>query len=228
MSYEALANVVRQQASLSSNDRTEPKLCTISSYDPANHAVQVLIQPQGIPSNWMPLGAVGIGNGWGVAVGPEIGDQVLVSFEGADSEGGVIVARIFSVAQQAIAVPSGEIWAVHKTGSYLKFMTDGDVALHVQGNLSGTVVGNMDANVIGNVSVEAGGSASVTAAGSASVTAPTINLGAAGQALRKFVTDAFVALFNGHTHTSENPGIPTSTPNQTMGSAHTTSTVSGG
>ena len=59
----------------------------------------------------MPLGAIGIGNGWGVAVGPQIGDQVLVVFEGGDFSSGTIVARVFSVAQQAPAVPSGEIWA---------------------------------------------------------------------------------------------------------------------
>jgi hypothetical protein len=70
--------------------------------------------------------------------------------------------------------------------------------------------------------------ASVTAASSASVTAPSISLGASGQTLYQFVTSLFVSLFNGHTHTSESPGTPTSTPLQQMGSGQLTSTVKGG
>lgn len=69
---------------------------------------------------------------------------------------------------------------------------------------------------------------SVTSSASASVTAPSISLGATGQTLLAFVTSAFQTLFNGHTHTSAGAGSPTSTPNQTMGSGHLTSTVKGG
>ena len=84
-----LANAVRQQARMSGSDVTTPRIATISSYDLGNHAVKVTVQPidpeVGITeSNWMPLGAIGIGNGWGVAVGPQIGDQVLVVFENGD------------------------------------------------------------------------------------------------------------------------------------------------
>ncbi|SPA44830.1 Gp138 family membrane-puncturing spike protein [Cupriavidus taiwanensis] len=68
----------------------------------------------------------------------------------------------------------------------------------------------------------------VTSTASASVTAPSISLGAAGQSLLSFVTSAFQALFNGHTHTSAGAGSPTSVPNQAMGSTHLTSTVKGG
>jgi phage baseplate assembly protein V len=127
-----LANSVRQQAKLSGNDIALPRLATISSYDPNTHAVKLTVQPSTpdaavTESNWMPLGAIGIGNGWGVAVGPEIGDQVLVVYELGDFSSGTIVARIFSVVQQAPAVPSGEIWTIHKSGSLMKFHNDGKV-----------------------------------------------------------------------------------------------------
>lgn len=229
---DALANAIRQQARMSQNDYALPRLATISSYDASNHAVKVILQPVDPEigqqeSNWMPLGAIGIGNGWGVAVGPQIGDQVMVVYENGDFSSGSIVGRYFSVAQQAPAVPSGEIWAVHSTGSFIKMVTNGDVNVKTAGNLNATVAGNMSANVTGNASTTAT-NASVTATGSASITAPSIKIGASGQTLLQFVTSTMVALFNSHTHQSTSPGTPTSTPNQTMGSAQLTSTVSGG
>lgn len=66
----------------------------------------------------------------------------------------------------------------------------------------------------------------VTSSASARVTAPSISLGATGQTLLAFVTSAFQALFNGHTHNET--GSVTGVPNQQMGAGHVTSTVKGG
>jgi len=147
MSMAKLANAIRQQARTSQAEFTTPRLATISSYDASNHAVKVIVQPVDPElgeqeSNWMPLGTIGIGNGWGVAVGPQINDQVLVVYENGDFSSGTIVARVFSVAQQAIAVPSGEIWAVHQQGQFLKLTNDGKVTLNDKAG--STVVMNGD------------------------------------------------------------------------------------
>lgn len=147
MSHAHLANAIRQQARMAMADYSLPRLATISSYDAGNHAVKVILQPVDPDigqqeSNWMPLGAIGIGNGWGVAVGPQINDQVLVVYENGDFSSGCIVARVFSVAQQAPAVPSGEIWAVHQQGQFLKLTNDGKVTLNDKAG--STVVMNGD------------------------------------------------------------------------------------
>lgn len=219
----ALANAVRQQSRMAQNDYSLPRLATISGYDAASHAVKVQLQPADPvtgpqDSNWMPLGAIGIGNGWGVAVGPQIGDQVLVVFEGGDFSSGTIVARIFSVEQPAPAVPSGEIWAVHSSGGYLKLTNDGKVGLNGQAEVDVTAP-TVNITATGNVSVQAGGTASVTA--------PSIQLGSTGQTLYQFVTSLFMNLFNNHTHPDPQGGN-TDAPNQKMTSAHLTTTVSGG
>ncbi|WP_175104390.1 phage baseplate assembly protein V [Pararobbsia alpina] len=226
-----LANAIRQQASMVGNDKSAPRFATVSSYDASTHSVKVTLEPtdpgeENTESNWMPMGAIGIGNGWGVAVGPQIGDQVLVIYEHGDFSSGTIVARIFSVAQQAIPVPSGEIWALHSTGSFVKLVTSGDVDVNTAGNLNAIVAGDMTASVTGNASTTAA-NASVTATGTATVTAPSISLGATGQTLLQFVTSAFVALFNGHTHPDPQGGnsLP---PTQQMSGAQLTSTVKGG
>lgn len=122
-----LANAMRQQQT---DDLTGPRTGTITSYDPSNGVVKVAIQPEGRESNWMKLDCPGVGNGWGVAIGPQIGDEVTVSFDSSDPNLGKITARHTNSLNLPMPVPSGEIWMVHKSGSLLKFNTDGTVSLH--------------------------------------------------------------------------------------------------
>lgn len=131
-----LAESMRRHGQASSLAQAAPRTCLISSYDPNTHAVKVLIQPENVESNWMQLGALGVGNGWGVLVGPQIGDQVQVSFSEGDFSTGVVVARVFSVQAAPPVVKSGEIAIQHSSGSLLKFNADGTVNLTSQGTLT--------------------------------------------------------------------------------------------
>lgn len=198
-----LANAMRQQQS---DDLTGPRTGTITGYDPDNGVVKVAIQPEGRETNWIPLDCPGVGNGWGVQIGPQIGDEVTVSFDSSDPNLGRVTARHTNSQNQPLPVPSGEIWAVHKSGSLLKFHNDGSVELAANTTLNATAK-----------------TANVTATVSANVTAPAITLRASGQTLLKFVTEAFQALFNGHTHASGGSGAPV----QQMDNTHMTSTVKG-
>jgi phage baseplate assembly protein gpV len=122
-----LANAMRQQQS---DDLTGPRTGTITSYDPNNGVVKVAIQPEGRETNWIPLDCPGVGNGWGFQIGPQIGDEVTVSFDSSDPNLGKVAARHTNSQNVPMPVPSGEIWAVHESGSLLKFKTDGTVSLH--------------------------------------------------------------------------------------------------
>lgn len=121
-----LAHAFRQQQT---DDLTGPRTGTITSYDPANGMVKVAIQPEGRESNWMKLDCPGVGNGWGVQIGPQIGDEVTVSFDSSDPNLGKVTARHTNSLNLPMPVPSGEIWLVHESGSLLKFNTDGSVTL---------------------------------------------------------------------------------------------------
>lgn len=175
MSMAKLANAIRQQARASQSEYTTPRLATISSYDASNHAVKVIVQPVDPElgeqeSNWMPLGAIGIGNGWGVAVGPQINDQVLVVYENGDFSSGTIVARVFSVAQQAIAVPSGEIWAVHQKGQFLKFTNDGKVSAQDAGGSTLTLNADGTSTLTSNLTIDGTLTVTETITGEAGIT----------------------------------------------------------
>ncbi|MBB3258228.1 phage baseplate assembly protein gpV [Paraburkholderia bannensis] len=216
MNMARFANAVRQQARMASAHEALPRLATISSYDASNHAVKVIVQPVDPEigeqeSNWMPLGAIGIGNGWGIAVGPQINDQVLVVYENGDFSSGVIVSRVFSVAQQPPAVPTGEIWALHSSGSFVKMVTNGDIDVNVAGNLNATVGGNMASTVAGSATVTATGSATISAA-SAVVQAASIKLQSAGNALQKLLNSLFAQWASTHVHSNGNGGANTGAP----------------
>jgi hypothetical protein len=62
----------------------------------------------------------------------------MVPQEG-DVEQGIIIGRSFSSKQRAPAVPGGEFWLVHETGSFLKLCNDGTIRmngdLHVEGDV---------------------------------------------------------------------------------------------
>lgn len=116
-------------------DSTGPRTGTITSYDKDSGMVKVAIQPEGRETNWIKLDCPGVGNGWGVAIGPQVGDEVTVSFESGDPNLGKITARHTNSLNLPMPVPSGEIWMVHQSGSLLKFNTDGTVTLHTVGAL---------------------------------------------------------------------------------------------
>ncbi|OQS42344.1 phage baseplate assembly protein V [Chromobacterium haemolyticum] len=111
---------------------------TISSYDPNNYAVKVEIQPDGFITGWVQLDAAGVGNGWGIAVGPQIGDEVTVSFEGGDFQLASVVSRHYNDVNMPIGPPAGEIWIKHSSGSLLKFHNNGSIEVVAPATISYT------------------------------------------------------------------------------------------
>jgi hypothetical protein len=124
----------------------------ISSYDPQTYAIKVKIMPEaGDPqpgetpeSGWIPIKSPWIGNGWGIFFGPSIGDQVQIEFQENDIGSGSHGGAFFDQSHVPLPVPSGEVWLVHKSGSYFKLTNDGKVSLASgqeidAGNLTQTV-----------------------------------------------------------------------------------------
>jgi len=133
MSIDSLLNASRQRLS---DDGTGSRTGTIAGYDPSNGVVKVAIQPEGRETNWIKLDCPGVGNGWGVQIGPQLGDEVTVSFDSSDPNLGKVTARHTNSLNLPMPVPSGEIWMVHQSGSLLKFKADGTVTLHSSVSIS--------------------------------------------------------------------------------------------
>jgi phage baseplate assembly protein gpV len=126
----AMSQLLNEQRQYQHNGYTYPRTGTISSYDKGSYTVKVTIQPENLETGWIQLDAVGVGNGWGVAVGPQLGDEVTVTFDNGDPNLGRITGRHFNDTNTPPPVPSGETWLLHKTGSFIKLNTDGTVSVH--------------------------------------------------------------------------------------------------
>jgi phage baseplate assembly protein gpV len=172
----ALAEAMRRQGQSPAQAYSMPRQATISSYDMTAHAVKVMLQPENVESNWMPLGAIGVGNGWGICTGPQIGDQVHVSFAEGDFHSGIIVGRVFSTGATPPPVPSGETWMVHQNGTYVKLLGNGDLSINTNRDL--LVNAGRDVTVTGarNFAGTFSGYAHITATTEITLSAPVLNL----------------------------------------------------
>lgn len=133
MHYHELANTIRSHAEAAAGRIAKPIMATISSYNASTHSVKVTIQGVGdsdFPeSGWMPLGAAGVGNGFGVLSAPNIGDMVMIGFTDGSNSAPKIIGRFFSNVNVPPKVPAGETWIVHKSGPLMKFHNDGSVEI---------------------------------------------------------------------------------------------------
>lgn len=137
-----LLNSMRLQAALVGEGDARARLGIVTAYDPDNYCAKVTIQPDDIETGWLPINSLFVGEEWGLLCGPEVGAQAVVLHDEGDPDAGVIIGFIWSDAMRPVAgVPSGELWIVHKDGSYTKYLNGGDMRhvhkdgceLHFQG-----------------------------------------------------------------------------------------------
>lgn len=167
-----IENAMRLQAARAMSRLHTSRIGQITSYDPNRHAVKVTYQPDGDKSGWMPLASAWVGNGWGLFAAPEVGQTAIVSFVEGALDGPVAELRLYNDANQPLAVPAGEFWVVHASGSFLKFINDGKVSANSDTDMEITVGGDLHATVQGDVTADVTGDATLTA-NTATVNAPT-------------------------------------------------------
>jgi hypothetical protein len=132
-------NALKAHAAALDRRQGQPRFATVASVDPARYAARVSLQPEGVLTGWLPILTPWVGAGWGLVCPPSPGDQVLVLAQEGDGEHGVIAGGSFSDQARPPAAPPGELWLVHRSGSFLKLISDGTVQvngdLHVAGDV---------------------------------------------------------------------------------------------
>jgi phage baseplate assembly protein gpV len=132
-------NALKGEAGRLDQIQAQPRFGLVTSVDPVNATVRVMLQPESVLSGWLPLLSPWVGAGWGMSCPPAPGDQVFVLCQEGDAEHGVVVGRAFSNVASSPQAPSGELWLVHQSGSFLKLLNNGTVQisgdLHVAGDV---------------------------------------------------------------------------------------------
>ncbi len=136
---ERLLNVIKQHAGAMDQGAGQPRFATVTSVNPQTATAKVRLQPEGVLSGWLPILSPWIGAGWGMCCPPSPGDQVLVLTQEGDAEHGIIIGSAFSNTQTPPPAPVGELWLVHKSGSFIKLQNDGTVQIHGDLHVSGDV-----------------------------------------------------------------------------------------
>lgn len=125
---EALLNVMRREAMRSADAMVaRSRVGIVDGYNPELHAVRVRIQPEDVLTGWMPIATAMAGSGWGVMAPPSPGDQMLVHFQEGAGDTPIACGVMFSDQRRPPAVPAGEIWLVHGSGSRVRLLTDGSI-----------------------------------------------------------------------------------------------------
>lgn len=137
-------NAMRQAAMAQGMERAGVRLGTVSGYDASNFLAKVILQPEGTETGWLPISALAVGNGWGIQAAPNIGDMVEVEFAEGGIDAGLITGRFFSDTSRPGAVPAGEFWVVHQSGSFIKFKADGSIQSSGNWNHTGTLTASDD------------------------------------------------------------------------------------
>ncbi len=174
-----LQNVMRAQAVMAQQGKQPIRLGIVTAYDPNTYSVKVQFPPDTTETGWIPLGALAVGPSYGIYAAPALNDQISVLFQDGDRDAGIAGLRLFDNQSPPLAVPSGEIWIVHKSGAFFKLTTDGkakfddtkggSVTLNADGTVSSTgtwthtgamtitqnLTVNQNATVSGSTSVQA-------------------------------------------------------------------------
>jgi len=130
MSMNRLLGAVRAQATMAGQGRFTSRVGQVSSYDPNSYSVKVTFPPDETESGWIPIGALSVGNGFGIFAAPNIGDQVVILFQDAAPDAPIAALRLFDNVRPAAVVPAGEMWIVHANGQYAKLTNDGKLSLN--------------------------------------------------------------------------------------------------
>lgn len=130
MSMGKLSNAQRAAIQRVLAGHTDLRYGVVTNYDPATHMAMVTIMPEETVSGWLPILVHWVGQSFGLYVGLDIGNQVLLAHVEGDPNAGIIIGRLNSDNEVPPNVPAGEAWAVHTSGSYLKFTNDGKISVH--------------------------------------------------------------------------------------------------
>ena len=148
-----LLDVYRREAAIQASRGRSPLTLVVTSYNPNLPAVKGTLQPYGIESGWMPLASPFVGSGFGIAIGPAIGDQLHVVFMHGDTNSPRATYRITSNSDQPPVAQAGEIVIQAAQGQTIKMTADGKLSIVANGDTTVSITGKLNLTSTGKLSL---------------------------------------------------------------------------
>jgi hypothetical protein len=150
-------DIIRREAFNAVDQRQQKSTLVVTSYDKDRHAVKGTLQPHGVETGWVPIGSQAVGNGFGIASGPSVGDQFNVEFENGDPNAPMATHRLFSTSAKPPSVESGELAIVSQFGHKITMTKDGKLIVESKGDTQFNVTsGKLDITVSGAATIKGG------------------------------------------------------------------------
>lgn len=121
---DGLQNLIRREVARCMARFAHPVAGIISSFDPVTQSVKVRYQPEDTLSGWIPLNTPGGGaSGFtaGIAIGPHVGQALIIGFLEGDRESPFVMARMFTDSEIPPAAGEGDIRIRHESGTRINF-----------------------------------------------------------------------------------------------------------
>lgn len=180
----------------------------------SGYEAKVMLQPEQVPSGWLPVLAHSVGPGWGLVSPPYPGMQAFVASDTGNGHHGVIVGMSYSLQAMPPVPPNGfdqpdgtpvqagEFALVSQAGAVLRLCADGSI--HIVGDVR--IDGSL--TIQGDVAVQA---SSTSGATGTLTTADTITSTGGDVSDQHGTVEAFRVVFNEHVHgtsTIPTPQVP--------------------
>ena len=122
---EEFLNLIRREIERSKANSAQTKPALVTAYDPDRHAIKATLQPEGVETGWFPIATHAIGNGYGLTVGPQIGDQIKVGFDDGDINTPHMMGRVHSDTDRPPKALPGETLLQHSNGGKISLTAAG-------------------------------------------------------------------------------------------------------
>lgn len=163
MNYDAVLNIVHREVMRVLAAAPRRIACTVDGYNPQDHTVRVVTQPDGTLSGWVQIQAAQIG----MMVAPSANDPGWLEFHEGDGDAPIFVGSSHNDLKPPPAqIEAGEFYYKSPFGQMFYVKADGSIT---STDKAGTVI-----------EADGAGNATVTATVAVTVNAPAINLGNGG------------------------------------------------
>jgi phage baseplate assembly protein gpV len=190
----------------------------IEAVDLKAYQVQCRLKTSGQLTNWLRIGTEYVGAGFGLAIAPAAGDEVLIEFLEWNPSGPGIVTRRLYGKDSPPSVDVDQVHFVHPSGTDILVKKDGSVEVSIASKSTTSTKSTSSTSAEGDLSLSSQAKITITAQGLCELSGvPTVNLNGSSFSAVIFeqldtALGNLVTMLSSHTHLCAPPSSPSGPP----------------